>query len=303
LAGCAQPSGPGRQLATGPGEGGIGGTGVRPDEEGGLGGTGVFGTITGFGSIHLNGLRVEIPAGVPVAGLQVGNTVAVVAVRDGDVLKAGGVAPVVPLAGPIDGLDPVHGQLSVMGTPVLLDQAAQPIDLRRLALGDRVEVSGIWRSGVVVATRVARVADGDARVAGLLTGAGIGQRIGGTAIDLACCTGVETGYATVRGAYVDGRLMAREIEAGTAALFGPSVGRLVVEAFLARNPDDPGYHLSGFGIPMDPASRVTLTVGQRSIFVGRLDEAFTIERSYPLPDEPAARRAVLDRLDPEALLE
>ena len=62
LAACA-PTGD-RPLRTAAGsdheEGGIGGTGLRPDEEGGLGGTGLFGTVTGFGSIRLNGLRLRV---------------------------------------------------------------------------------------------------------------------------------------------------------------------------------------------------------------------------------------------------
>jgi hypothetical protein len=77
----------------------------------------------------------------------------------------------------------------------------------------------------------------------------------------------------------------------------------VVEAFLARNATDPGFHLSGFGIPMDPASPAPATVGQRAIFVGRLDEAFLIERNYPLPEDPAARARALDRIGGAALIE
>lgn len=300
LAACTPPIGPGRQMATGPGEGGIGGTGLQPDEEGGLGGTGVFGTITGFGSIRLNGLTIALPAGMPMTGLQVGDTVAVEAVLDGQALQAVRVTPVVALAGPIDGLDPARGMVSVMGTPVQLEREELGIGL---APGEKVAVSGIWRSGTVVATRIVRAVGGEEHISGLLTGTGGSGRIGGTPIDLACCTDVATGYAYVRGRFVAGRLVASEVRAGTGALFAPEVRRLVVEAFLARNPDDPGYHLSGFGIPMDPASRVAPAVGERAIFVGRLDGSFTIARSYPLPEDPAARREALERLAPAALLE
>jgi len=45
--------------------GGIGGTGLGGDQ-GGVGGTGIYGTITAFGSICVNGLRVQYDDAVPV---------------------------------------------------------------------------------------------------------------------------------------------------------------------------------------------------------------------------------------------
>jgi hypothetical protein len=35
-------------------------------------------------------------------------------------------------------------------------------------------------------------------------------------------------------------------------------------------------------------------VGQRAVFVGRLDGAFLIERSFPVPADPAARQRALE---------
>ena len=299
LAACA-PAGD-RPLRTAAGsdheEGGIGGTGLRPDEEGGLGGTGLFGTVTGFGSIRLNGLRVELPEGLSTAGLAVGDTVAVEAVAEGETLIARRLVPIHPLVGPVDRVE--AGGLSVMGTMVTLGDGAVLDGTPRA--GDWVAVSGIWRSGAVVATRVTPAAPAaTAQVAGLLLGEGRQRMIGGTAVDLACCGEPATGYAVVSGRYADGALVA---ETTSAQLFAPSVRWLVVEAFLARNPADPGFHLSGFGIPMDPASPVPPTVGQRSVFVGRLDGDFLIERSYPLPEDPAARQRTLEGIGAGALLE
>ena len=311
MAACAPVQAPPMRTATDTGhsEGGIGGTGVRPDEEGGLGGTGVFGTITGLGSIHLNGLRVEIPAAVDASGLDVGDTVAVETVRSDGTLTARSLADILPLVGPVDRLDPERRQLSVMGTPVVLDDGAivadrsgSVLEVAQLEVGEWLQVSGIWRSGAVVASRLVRVPAGaDARVTGLLGGQGTIRSIGGTAVDLTCCSATPAGFASVAGSYRDGRLVAERSASGTATLFAPSVDRLVVEAFLARNPDDPGFHLSGFGIPMDPASPVPPAVGQRSIFVGRLDGDFLIERSYPVPGDRAARLRALDEVGPSLM--
>lgn len=311
LAACVPPSASPVQTATDTGhsEGGIGGTGVRPDEEGGLGGTGVFGTITGLGSIDLNGLRVEIPATIDARGLDVGDTVAVELMRRDGTLAARSLANIRPLVGPIDRLDPERRQLSVMGTPVVLDEGAilvdrsgRALELTQLVPGDWLEVSGIWRSGAVVASRLVQVpAEADARVVGLLGGDGTIRSIGGTAIDLTCCAAAPPGLASVAGSYRHGALVAGRVASGTARLFAPEVDRLVVEAYLARNPDDAGFHLSGLGIPMDPASPVPPAVGQRSIFVGRLDGDFLIERSYPMPGDQAARLRALEEVGPSLL--
>ena len=299
LAACAPTGDRPLRTAAGAGheEGGIGGTGLGPDEEGGLGGTGVFGTVTGFGSVRLNGLRVELPDGVGTAGLAVGDTVALETVREGEALVARRLAPVHPLVGPVERV--AADGLTVMGTPVTLGDGAVLDGTVRS--GDWVAVSGIWRSGTVVATRVAPATPGaTAQVAGLLLGEGPRRTIGGTTVDLACCGAAATGFATVRGRYVGGVLVAEE---ASSQLFAPTVRWLVVEAFLARNPADPGYHLSGFGIPMDPASPVPPTVGERSVFVGRLDGDFLIERSYPLPEDAAARQRALEAIGAGALLE
>jgi hypothetical protein len=49
-----------------PANGGVGGTGLQA---GGVGGTGIVGTITGFGSVCVNGLEVEYDHSTPVRWL------------------------------------------------------------------------------------------------------------------------------------------------------------------------------------------------------------------------------------------
>ena len=116
--------------------------------------------------------------------------------------------------------------------------------------GDWLAVSGLWREGAVIASRIERLsARATARVTGLLRVEGGAVRIGGTAISDA--NRAAPGFAAVSGAYRDGRLVAERIVTGADELFPAELDRLIVEAFLARNPNDPGYHLSGFGIPMN----------------------------------------------------
>lgn len=333
LAGCAPRGGePGVRAAAGNhGEDGIGGTGaapIRPDpdpRDEGVGGTGVFGTVTGLGSILVNGLRVEIPeslaarpliAGSPGGDAGVGHTVAATVEAVGGTVTARDLVNVFPLVGPIGAPPPAGAGLTVMGTPVVLDAGTVIIDGRtgsplargELGPGDRVAVSGLWRFGTVLASRLERVGPeaGDV-AAGLLRRAGGRWRIGGTAVDLDCCeAGAGGSFTAVAGRYRDGVLVANRLERGAGRLFAGDVQRLVVEAFLARNPDGEGYHLSGFGIPLDPDSRIPATTGSRSLFAGRLmrnllverdvtDRSFLIERALPLPEAAQERRRALER--------
>jgi hypothetical protein len=271
-----------------PGGGGIGGTGVIA----GWADAGVFGTVTGVGSIDVNGLRIVIPAALrpeslpdllPAGRVAVGETVAVAAGREDGETVARRLVKVRPLVGPVSYVAPDRRGLAVMRTPVLLDESAPT--LAELAADDWVAVSGLWRDGAVIASRVDRVPpQATASISGLLRGAGSARAVGATEVDLSCCApGAPAGFVAVAGRYRGGRLVAERVAGGAAALFPPGVDRLVVEAFLARNPDDDGYHLSGFGIPMDPASSVPPVVGRRSVFVGRYDGNFLIEGSYPAP--------------------
>ena len=271
-----------------PGEGGIGGTGAMAD----VPGPGVFGIITGFGSIDVNGLQITLPRGLPVdtlaavslgRELMVGDTVAIATAQSGQSIVARHITRVVPLVGAIEA---AHGRtLQVMRTRVVLPGESA------LRKGDWVEVSGLWRSGSVVASHVERILpQARASISGLLREVGNVGLIGGTTIGLDCCTRPSSaGFAVISGTYRDGRLVAEHLASGAALLFAPTVRRLVVEAFLARNPDDSGYHLSGFGIPMNPASTVPPVVGRRSIFEGQYDGSFLIERSRPWPASDGER--------------
>ncbi len=312
-AGCA-PFRDRRADTTGQSGGGIGGTGVMADT-----GPGVFGTITALGSIYVNGLHIELPGGLVASGLldgtaaplAVGQSVAVATARAGDALIARRVVEILPLLGPVEGVDLLRRRITVMGTPVRLEDGTAILDragevalpLAAIVPGDWLAVSGIWREGAVIASRLERLpVQMTARATGLLRVVDGAVRIGGTAISDADRPAAP-GFAAVSGAYRDGRLVAERIAAGAAELFPAELDRLVVEAFLARNPDDPGYHLSGFGIPMNPASTVPATVGQRSIFVGRYDGSFLIERSFPVPEDATARRGILERIGTARLLE
>lgn len=307
-------------------EGGIGGTGAprqqvatRGDEtEGGIGGTGILGTVTAFGSIIVNGQTIDFEDDDVVSErsalgqdlpLTVGAAVIVEAEAEGGTWLAERVSIFLPVVGPVGAIDREGRKIDVMGTPVVIDDGTIIADRRGdsdgsaiavddLSPDDRLAVSGLWKGGEVIASRIDRLdSEGPHSLRGLLLDIGDGPVVGGTALGTGCCESVPSpNYVNLLGAYRDGRFEVERIEAGAPFLFSDRVSRLVVEAFLARDPDGEGFHLSGFGIPADQASDVTAEEGVRSLFVGDYGDAFRIERSIPLSESGSARAVTLDAL-------
>lgn len=176
-AACADSGGIGGTGMTA--DGGIGGTGVRAD--GGIGGTGaraeadlhLFGVITGFGSICVNGIEVHYNPSTPIlinaqpassAALSVGQTVLVRAADAGNgAAQARSIQIAEAAVGAVTAIDASAGIFHVAGQPVRLDPATLfgpglGPDLARAAkIGDTLRVSGLrTANGTIAATRVDR---------------------------------------------------------------------------------------------------------------------------------------------------
>lgn len=273
-------------------EGGIGGTGAPADvaelPPGGIGGTGIFGQITGFGSVLINGRTVEIPADLDAEGLSIGSTVLIEA-RDGSgELVAERIRAFRPIEGKVEAIG--RGALSIMNTPVRYKQSTPVFDkngerhaVSILAAGMRVAVSGIWRRGGIEATRIDMLPnDSTSAIRGLLAVAGAGGRIAGTRIALPKNHALPAlGYAELKGNYERSRLDATPVR--DASLFSQSIDHLIVQAAVALDPDGEGYHLSGFGIPVGPDTSAPAKPGEIVIFEGPFDGTFSIEAATPSP--------------------
>lgn len=143
--------------------GGIGGTGA-PADEGGIGGTGIVGTITGFGSICVNGVEVHYDSkvslsenGVPASAgrLAIGQVVAVEAHASVKGLIARNIAILNAYEGPVTAVASASAPLRVMGQPVRIADGARVT--AGLRVGDAVRVSGLRNAmGEVVASRIDR---------------------------------------------------------------------------------------------------------------------------------------------------
>lgn len=143
--------------------GGIGGTGA-PAGDGGIGGTGIVGTITGFGSICVNGVEVHFDNevalsenGVPASAnrLAIGQVVAVEAGTSARGLEARRIAILHAYEGPVTEAAKGTAALRVMGQPVRLAPGARVAE--GLRIGEPVRVSGLRNAlGEVIASRIDR---------------------------------------------------------------------------------------------------------------------------------------------------
>jgi hypothetical protein len=173
--------------------GGIGGTGQVAQEGTGMGGTGIVGVVTGFASVCVNGVEVEVEPDTPVQRdgqgaslyeLAVGQLVAVRAQGIGSEVRAQRIEMLDAVVGPVEGINTDQQALRVLGQRV---QVLAVADLAPLKSGDWVRVSGHrLANGEVRASRVQVLPVGEPRVAqalGLVEPDGVGGwRLGGTPV-------------------------------------------------------------------------------------------------------------------------
>lgn len=173
--------------------GGMGGTGQVAQEGAGIGGTGIVGVVTGFASVCVNGIEVEVEPDTPVQRdgkgaslyeLAVGQLVAVRAQGAGTEAQALRIEMLDAVVGPVEAIDTGRQVLRVLGQRVRVLAAD---DLAPLKSGDWVRVSGHrLANGEVRASRVQLLPTDAPRVAqalGLVEPDGVGGwRLGGTPV-------------------------------------------------------------------------------------------------------------------------
>jgi hypothetical protein len=98
----------------------------------------------------------------------------------------------------------------------------------------------------------------------------------------------EGSFVAVRGRPGFGVLAVTAAEAAPLAVFAGTTAALSVEGVVAPNEGRPGFHLSGFGLPL--AGGATPRPGERQLLLGRRKgEAFRVEESAALPPGLEAR--------------
>ncbi len=301
---------------------GIGGSGRAPRIGGeGIGGTGVFGTITGFGSICVNGLEIDVDqARVDIDGraaaasdLALGHLVAVEARERAGGLSAERISVSSAVAGPLSRVDAQAGSLELLGQRVLADGLATLWDApRRRSLmlsdlrdGDFVRISGLRRSdGVVVATRVERTAPDVPRVTGPVElrddgSARIGSlRVDGEDLRISLVSGQ---VVTMAGPFANGALKPTLLRVEPEIPFEGRLRRLSLEGFVqdagagrfrVANLDVDASSFDASGAPIARDARIRV-LGSLSDLADLLPEAIEVQtpeaRSMRWSPLPAAR--------------
>jgi hypothetical protein len=285
--------------------------GRRAPAEGGIGGTGIVGVVTALGSIRVNGLEVALPDAVeiadalgprPRAALRPGVSVTVEATGPLGALEARRVRIDHPLIGRVERLARDGREMRVLGVAVRLEPGVNaPVEK-----GDRVAVSGLWRRGAVVASRIDRLgADGPSAVAGEIGTARGRPAVGG--VPLVRAGGVEApepgSFATAVGEAREGLLILRRLEPGRFTGAAGPLARLSVEGYLEPVPRAPGWALSGLGHSFDEAARLEPLAETRALFAGPYTGDFAVAAALPLPEGPRLRERMLSVAAPLPLAE
>ncbi|HEY7671380.1 MAG TPA: DUF5666 domain-containing protein [Gammaproteobacteria bacterium] len=142
----------------------------------------ISGPVTGFGSVHVNGLvleaagaQIRVDGGPAVeADLRRGQVIRAIALVEPGASRALSIEYQSNLAGSVDALDAAAGTLTVLGQRVRVDAATaldlgQSAALSSLSLTDRVTISGLRTpAGEILATYVGR-AGSESRITGSIT--------------------------------------------------------------------------------------------------------------------------------------
>ena len=156
---------------------GIGGTGQVAGGPPGIGGTGIVGTVTGFGSILVNGFEVDYAPDLPITfkdrtvrpdALRIGQVVAIEAQGSGNRLRASRLAIRHEVAGPIERIDPARRMAVVFGQRIDIPEGvisagngSRAMKIGGLGVGDHIDVSGLRRAdGVIAASRIDKTGPG-----------------------------------------------------------------------------------------------------------------------------------------------
>ncbi len=310
--------GSGRSSSTGSGQG-IGGSGRATRGGGeGIGGSGIVGTITGFGSICVNGLEIDVDEArvdldgrvAAAADLALGQVVAVEALERDAGLSAERVSVSTAVAGPLSRVEAPEGRLELLGqrilvaSPVALWDASErrSLTLAELRNGDFVRVSGLRRSdGIVVASRIERSRPDVPRLSGPVELRDDGSvQIGSLRVDPGAARDslVAGRIVTVAGSLVNGALIPALLRVEPEIPFDGRLRRLSLEGFVQATESGARFRLANLDVDasaFDAASGATPIVRDARIRVlGTLSgEARLlperIEIEMPMPDAGSIR--------------
>ena len=269
---------------------------------GGIGGTGIVGMLVDFGSLIVNGIRLETDAstavtdafgGMALSALDIGDSLTIEAEPSGDSLLARRVHVTHPLIGPVDRVSADGRHLRVLGVAVALD----PGSVAEAAPGTRVAVSGVWKGKEVMASRVvARPQPAVSVMAGAVKRRADGSlAIGG--VPLLLKPGVPSpqagSFVTVRGKGSAAGFKVLSLDEGRFTGAAGPIARLSVEGYLYPVDKAPFHEISGLGHSFDAGAQLDRFADARWLFDGPYSGTFDVATGTALPENLAERRRLL----------
>jgi len=272
----------------------------RDPIEGGIGGTGIVGVVTNFGSLIVNGLKIETNGATRYSNatgrltersIGLGDGLTVEAETRGGRLLARRVHVTHPLIGRIQAAAGDGALLRINGVNVMVEEQAR----NRARPGDRVKVSGLWMDNIVVASQIIRtrtdvdVIAGDAdMIDGTLSVAGvpISRNLFGSRAK-------QGQFVTVLGTFEGQQMAPKHVRLERFTGAAGALGQLSVEGYLAQKRTKPEMKLSGLGHSFARDQKLgPFGADSRSLFEGGYTDAFAVERGLSLPGDYGQRRAL-----------
>ncbi len=206
---------------------GIGGTGQKTDHQAGI----IIGTITGFGSICVNGIEIHYSDSTPVSIngetgkvelLAIGQVVSVNVIGTGNEVQAQDINVINVVAGPITDIETASNRVTVLGQQVQLSAKTQfsagttaVTDIQNLQKGNFIQVSGLREAdGNIIASRVEKTVEQNiVHIRGTATDVTAGRfKVGNMTIETKDHRFVNEGQEiTVNGEIVDGKIIAKNL--------------------------------------------------------------------------------------------
>lgn len=268
------------------------------EPRGGIGGTGIVGVLTDFGSLIVNGKRIEIDADTQILGplgalteadLEIGQALSIEAATVGGTLIARRVLIADPLVGAVSEVDGDARRFVVNGVTAVMERDAGDLP----EAGARIVVSGIWRENEVIVSRIAETVIEEDVISGVASrNEDKRLQIGSSRISPSILISAPPvgAFAIARGVYKDGRLHAQEIDSGRFTGAAGPLKVLSVEGYLEPIDVAPFYSLSGLGHSFDRDARLGAVANGRVLFEGPYTGTFSVATGAPLPDSVEERR-------------
>jgi hypothetical protein len=267
--------------------------------EGGIGGTGIVGTLTDFGSLVVNGLRVELDGStvlsnaygsVEEGALTIGQSLTIEASEGQGGLFARRVHLTHPVIGRVSFVSDSGNVAIVAGVRVRPEEGM----IGSLVKDARVAVSGVWRGGEVVASRIDLLKDvGPSALAGVVgrSGDGSNPTVGTRKV------AIDSSFLPPSGSFTtlvwkDDRISTMPDDVVPNRFTGSAgpLKQLSVEGYLDPSPEPPSFSLAGLGHSFDSSAKLEAFRDKRGLFSGPYSGTFDVAEGVVMPNDFNARR-------------